>query len=122
MKNETKEKLEHLKWRVQNQAIRVKNFAAEKGGMLIDWVVDNPAEAIGLVTLGVSGLKASQSLVVSHRNNKERKRIEQTYYDPSTGFHWNLRRKANNNDRLEISRRKKMGQETGDILRDLRLI
>lgn len=74
MKNETKEKLEYLKWKVQNQAIRVKNFAIEKGGMLVDWVVDNPAEAI--LRLGSTGTFVAKQLIMIVWKFLDEKRLD----------------------------------------------
>ena len=52
---------------------------------------------------------------------KERDRIDHTYYDPSTGMHWDLRRKATNEDRIAIEDRK--GKDSmSEILSDLKLI
>lgn len=122
MKDSTKQKFQHIQWKIKNTCWRVENFVRDKGGALVDWVIEHPTETVGIVSLGVSGLKASQSLVVSHRTNKERDRIDRTYYDPSTGFHWSLRRKPTNQDRIEISKRKCAGEDVGKILTDLRLI
>lgn len=122
MTDTIKDKFEHIGWRFKNRMLKIKQGAIEKGGLLLDWVIDNPGEAVAVGGLIVTGLKASQSLVVSHRHNKERRRIDYTYYDPSSGFHWDLRRKATNNDRREITRRKQLGEDTFTILNDLRLI
>lgn len=54
-------------------------------------------------------------------NEKERERIDHTYYDPSTGMHWDLRRKATNEDRKQIEERKGT-DDMSDILSDLKLI
>lgn len=89
----------------------------------VDWACENPEAAAAIVVPTVMAtIKSSQSLIVSHRQKAERKRIDYTYYDPSTGFHWDLRRKPTNNDRMVIQSRKAQGQETYNILRDLRLI
>ncbi len=115
MKEETKVKIDHLKWRAQQRAIQIENFIRDKGGYAIDWCATHPTEVIGGVTLLVSGLKASKSLVVTHRTNKERHRIDHTYYDPSTGLHWDLRRKANNSDRIAIADAKKRGDDANKV-------
>ena len=39
-----------------------------------------------------------------------------------SGFHWDLKRKATNKDRIEITRRKRDGEDIGKILMDMRLI
>lgn len=87
-----------------------------------NWINENPQAAASAVSTGILLLKASRSLVVSHRVYSERKRIDRTYYDPKTGYHWDLRRKLNNNDRNILTRRKNAGDDVYDILRDLKAI
>ena len=50
---------------------------------------------------------------------QERKRIDRTYYDPSTGLHWELKRKLTNNEREELDQRRRNGEAVGNILRDM---
>lgn len=93
--------------------------AVSKAG---NWVVRNKELVVVTAPVLIAGIKSGQSLIVSKRVKDERKRIDNTYYDPSTGFHWDLRRKATNADRAEILKRKKLGYETGDILKQLNLL
>ena len=84
-----------------------------------NWMLNNPELVIGGLTSLTMLLRASRLLVVSQRVYSERNRINHTYYDPHTGHHWDLRRKLNNNDRIEISRRSKDGEDMYDILRSM---
>lgn len=93
--------------------------AASRGAQ---WAINNPEKVVAGIGLGIGVLQASRSLVVSHRVKMERKRIDHTYYDPSTGFHWDLRRAATNKDRAEILARKKAGEDIVQILLDKKLI
>jgi len=84
-----------------------------------NWILNNPELVIGGLTSLTMLLRASRSLVVSQRVYSERNRINHTYYDPHTGHHWDLRRKLSNNDRIEISKRSKDGEDMYDILRSM---
>lgn len=117
------QKLKDLGGKVRNGAIRVKDWAVRNANNFLDWVIDNPETAAAIIVpTTVAAFKSGQSLIVSHRNKTERRRIDYTYYDPSTGFHWDLRRKPTNNDRMVIQSRKAQGQDTYKILNDLHLI
>ena len=85
-------------------------------------IEDNKELILASIPVVVALLKTGQSVSVNKRLRKERERIDNTYYDPSTGFHWELRRKATNKDRAEILRRKNNGQDTYTILKQMGLI
>ncbi len=107
---------------VKEKAKNVVNEVSEKTAEAIQWGIDNPETVIAIIGATAALVKASQSLVVNHRVRVERNRIDHTYYDPSTGFHWDLCRKATNTDRMQIQARKAKGEDMYHILRDLRLI
>ena len=103
----------------------VKAFAEDASKNIHDgfqWSLDHPEVIIAGIGAMAALIKSTQSLTVSHRAKKERARIDHTWYDPSTGFHWELRRRATNADRAEIIRRKAAGQDMYEILTQLRLI
>jgi len=91
----------------------------EKAGRIGEWVCDNPQAAASMVASAAVAIRAGQSLVVSSRVRREQNRIDRTYYDRSSGHHWQLRRKLTNTDRAVIDRRKKRGDDMFDILSDL---
>ena len=103
-------------------ASKAKDEAKQTGAKTVRWIEENKELVIVMVPLAGALLKTGQSMLVSHRQTSERNRIDRTYYDPSTGFHWELRRKATNADRAEILRRKGQGQETYTILKQMGLI
>lgn len=88
----------------------------------VHWVAENPEMTIAIIGGAAALIKSTQSLVVNQRIHAERRRIDHTYYDPSTGMHWELKRKATNADRAEILRRKKNGSDIYTILREMNLI
>lgn len=87
-----------------------------------DWVKENPEKATMIFTAGAAAVNFAKDASVKYQRNSERNRIDRTYYDPRTGFHWKLVRTPTNNDRMIIAARQKLGEDTGKILRDLRLI
>ena len=97
-------------------------FVSDKVSNGVNWAINNPEKVVAGIGIGIGILQASRSLIVSHRVHTERKRIDHTYYDPSTGFHWKLRRAATNADRAEIINRKQAGEDIVKILTDLKLI
>lgn len=96
---------------------------AKDGAAKVGYFVKENRELVAIgVPVVIAGIKSGQSLIVNRRMKTERDRIDHTYYDPSTGFHWELRKKPTNADRAEILRRRKAGQDTYDILRQMGLI
>ena len=108
--------------KVRETSIDILSTAQDKACKAGKWIADNPQASVSIITSIALLLRASQSLVVSHRINSERNRINHTYYDRSSGHHWQLRRKLTNRDRAIIDRRKKNGDDTFDILYDLGVI
>ena len=94
----------------------------DAGISAINWGLNNPEKVMAGFALGTGLLNATKHLHVTHRNNVEQRRRDHTYYDPSTGFHWELKRKPTNNDRAIIQSRRRCGEDTHEILRSLRLI
>ena len=83
--------------------------------------LDTSSKIILGIGIGAFLLKASQSLIVSHRVYEENRRQDRTYYDPSTRMRWDLRRKPSNYERAEILRRRETGEDIYDILKSLGL-
>ena len=115
--------------KVEKTAKDVKEFGQKAWGQAkgaaskVGYFVKENKEMVAMsIPLAIAAVKAGQSLVVNRRIKGERSRIDHTYYDPATGFHWELRKKPTNADRAEILRRRKAGQETYDILRQMGLI
>lgn len=88
----------------------------------VNWSINNPEKVAAGIALLTGFFNATRHLQVTHRNNIEQRRRDLTYYDPATGFHWELKRKPTNNDRAIIQSRRRCGEDTYEILRSLRLI
>lgn len=89
------------------------------------WIQENPDKAITYLTIasiavGI-GVKVIGIIKPSAAELHE-KRMDKTYYDPSTGMHWDLKRNLTNSDRIEILDRKRDGEYTEDILTDMKLL
>lgn len=56
------------------------------------------------------------------QSDRERDRIDTTYYDPTTGAHWRLKRPLSNRERMELMRRRREGEFTEDILDDMNVL
>jgi len=114
--------LDEIKAKAKKKADDVVDATKKAAGDAFRWGIENPEKVIAIVGVTATLLKSSQSLIVNHRMRVERNRIDHTYYDPSTGFHWELVRKASNNDRMRIIELKKQGLDTYEILKQLKLI
>lgn len=110
--NETK--TERLKRLAEEKYSQAKAYVTEHWGEILEAgvVISGSAVAVGGI------IKAIKPSAIDRHDKK----VDRTYYDPSTGIHWELRRKATNNDRMALVRRRRNGEQTEDILRDLRLI
>lgn len=96
----------------------VKNAARAFG----EWCKDHRAEAIALFSVLFTLLKKTMKTAAIRNAEKERERIDTTYYDPSTGLHWQLRRKPTNRERAIFAERKRQGEPAELILDDLGLL
>lgn len=101
---------------------KAKEEAKRLGNQAAAFARRNKELIVVSVPIAVAAIKSGQSLMVNRRLNKERSRIDHTYYDPRTGFHWELKRKPSNADRAEILRRKEKGQDMYQILKEMNLI
>lgn len=123
MKSSTKTKLEQIRWRIRTRVRTISKQVGKTKDSIIAWCEENPTEAATIIVgLGVAGFKSSQSLIVSHRNQVERNRIDKTWYDPHTGMHWDLKRKPTNNDRIAITEMLREGLSAGEALDRRKLI
>ncbi len=121
MTNETK--FSKIKNSIKTGFDILKDKAIDYGIATIKWVKDNPEIITAvLVPTAIAGIRSGQSLIVSHRVNKQNERADRTWYDRSTGLRWELKRKMSNNDRMAITKLKAEGMSTIDILMKLNLI
>lgn len=85
----------------------------------INYIADNPDKVILAIGTIASLLRASQSLVVSHRNFSQRKYAERSYYDSHTHTKWILRRQLTNYEKKSLNRRIAAGETAVDILEEM---
>lgn len=101
------------------QAYYTGKYAAE---VVVDWCSKNP-EKVAIIAGGtIAIIKLARTLSVNKRVAAENFRIAHTYYSPSTGFHWDLKRAATNADRIQILNLKGKGYAEDAILKMLNLI
>lgn len=85
------------------------------------WVKDNKEDLAFIVPITLAAATGIKKLKSSPRDD-DRYRIDHTYYDPTTGAHWQLRRPLNNRERSELMARRRAGEYTEDILEDMRVL
>lgn len=114
-KEKVRQKIEDIRWKAKQKAIAAK-----------EWVVNNK-EVVILATPVI--IKAGKEIYKSHHKTaaqkwqeSERRRIETTYYDPSSGLHWKLNREPTNEERIVIDRKRREGYDVGEVLMSLGLI
>jgi len=104
---------------LHDAAIDIKNDSKTKAGTVIEYIIDNPDKVILGIGTVASLLRASQSLVVSHRNYSQRKYAERSYYDPHTHTKWMLRRQLTNYEKKSLNQRVSNGETAVDILEEM---
>lgn len=118
-----KEKLSELKDSLIENGKKVGKSASRLGMKAVDWMIENPGITTAVVVpTGIAVIRSSQSLIVSHRVNKQQKLAAKTWYDPSTRFRWDLKRPMTNNDRMAISKMKEQGMTSVEALMNRNLI
>ena len=90
------------------------------------WCVDNKADLIILVPLGLAtATKVKREFFPQKMTSvtaRERDRVDRNYYDPTTGVNWTLKRPLRNYEKEELLRRRRSGEFTEEILRDMRVL
>ena len=108
---------EPVKATAKEKAKKLLSQAKEKATEIVDWGVENPKEAFAAAT-GLAGaiFGVAKMLPKKTETQKERERIDTTYYDPSTGLHWELTRKLTNAERARLAESKRNGIPVERIL------
>ncbi len=117
--------LDELEVRKETKIEMVKRVVREKTNAGKNWVKNNGDKLMDGVAAGVAligSVCAIVRMVGGTAQDRHDRRVDRQYYDPSTGVHWDLKRKPTNSDRVELMRRKRNGDNTEDILKDLKLI
>lgn len=104
---------------------KVKTKVKNAGSKVVELCRDHGTEVVSVITVSTVAVKGARSIINSFRPTKyekERKRIDHTFYDPSRGTHYDLKRKMTNKENLELSERKANGEDVGKILKSMKLL
>lgn len=105
-------------------AVKMLNKNGKKG---IQFLKDNPQFAYGvaLPAAAFTG-RATYQAIKKHNRNKRQDKLEKSkrtrIYDRSSGNYWHLNKELTNKQWLEVNKRKKAGEKTGDILKSMKVL
>lgn len=71
---------------------------------------------------GRKGQKWGQHIFSTAKNVATRAAKRTRVYDRSSGNYWNLKKELTNKQWLEVNKRKKAGEKTGDILKSMKVL
>lgn len=112
---------ERIKTRSRDLWFSVKSKVMDFVGKVKSWA-PTIIVYIPYIVEAVLALMVLAKPFLPNRRDKERDRIDHTYYDPSTGLHWRLKRKLTNRERIELERRRRDGESVGEILSDMNVL
>lgn len=102
---------------------RFERKAKEKYNKAKEWCVDHIDEIVALAPMVVGGIAGTAKIVGKICNTVEEKNLKDKYiYDRSMGRYIELRRKLNQKDLVEISKRRNNGERLTDILISMKLV
>ena len=92
----------------------------------VEFIKENPIICLmgfAIAVKGASTLCSSYSRVVNARTARDvYEDRDKTVYDNRSNMTYTLRRKMTNDEKYEFARRRRNGEDVGDILSDMRLI
>lgn len=88
---------------------------------------ENPEFAYGVaVPSAAFAGRATYQAIKKHNRNKRQDKQEKMkrtrIYDRSSGNYWHLKKELTNKQWLEVNKRKKAGEKTGDILKSMKVL
>ena len=109
---------------VAKKAARSASKNLKAGGKFLK---ENPEFAYGVAVpaAAFAGRATYQAIKKYNRNkrqDKQEKMKRTRIYDRSSGNYWHLKNELSNKQRLEVNKRKKAGEKTGDILRSMKVL
>lgn len=119
--NDTRSFREKVRDKLSEAKTKLKNKAGEAGR----WIMDHAETILKLTPVVLAIATGTVKFIRTVRGSaadRHEDRMGKCYYDPSSGFHWELKRKLTNDERVEISRRKRDGEFTEDILKSMRVL
>lgn len=96
----------------------------EKVGNGIEWIKDNPKEAIGLLGAGAALIGGATKAINKHITvRQERYNKERFIYDHSLNAYLETKRKLTNNDVVRINEeRRRTGKKLSEVLAEMNLL
>lgn len=117
------DRVREAKDRIAEGARRLGHNVNNVAKSFVIWALENPAQATAVVVpVTIAAIRSSQSLIVSHRINKQRQIADSRIYDHSLGSHWDLKRPLTNNEKAYIASMRKQGVSMHDALDELGVI
>lgn len=119
---------EKIELNVQKEAWYKKawNKTKEATSKIVDVVSEHPIATLILVTTAINGTcKIMNSTAAIKRANTQAEALNRgklEYYDRRRDLYYSLRRPMTNSENMEFSRRKREGEDAGEILADMNLI
>lgn len=88
---------------------------------------ENPEFAYGVaVPAAAFAGRVTYQAIKKHNRNKRQDKQEKMkrtrIYDRSSGNYWHLKKELTNKQWLEVNKRKKAGEKTGDILKSMKVL
>ena len=95
----------------------------ERKQKVIDWWDDNKMY-VAIVVPVVGGIlsKGIKAASQYHNLKMEERMKDRRLYDPTIGHYWELSRKLDNDDWVEINKRHRRGESLGEILNEMRVL
>ena len=103
----------------------IKHKAWAKKEKAKQWFSEDPRRMLAVGSIFVVVAKKAKDVIIAIKPTQaelDRKWQETHVYDHSLGMHYTLKRPMTGNEQIEFSQRKKRGELTGDILRDMNLL
>ena len=99
---------------------KIKAWLREKKEKTIRFVQENKTWLIPLaISVGGVAIKQGSKVIAAHKQENVK---ELYWYDPSAGHYWQLRRKLDKREALEVDRRHQAGERYGDIFEDMKVL
>lgn len=121
-KVETEEEKKTFKEKLKYKAKRL----GEDLTIVGDYVIHHPAEVILLTVVAFKAGTALGNTYTHVMNARTNRRIYndrfKTVYDNRSNMTYRIRRKMKENEKYEFSKRRRHGEDVGDILEDMNLI
>ena len=110
-----------LKDKVLEFKYDLKTWWAETSVWIVNHWFDVAKVLVVMLPIATQAVKFIRTCHGSAADLREQ-RMQNCYYDPSTGAHWRLKRDLTNAEQSELLSRQRRGELAEDILRDMRVL